>query len=134
MVCVIFYKLFVEFLDEVIWWFFVGKEKDDVKIIDVVVGIGLIGVELSKFGYINLCVLDILLEMLDEVKKKNVYKKFICFFLSDSLNFEIVLEEFDVLICGGLMFVGYIGLLVFIEMIRIIKIGKFIFVFVKYLL
>lgn len=50
-----------------------NKLKDEVKIIDCGVGIGLCGVEFYKFGYIYLCVLDILFEMLNEVRKKNVY-------------------------------------------------------------
>ena len=129
----IFHKPLAESLDEAIRKFLAGKEKDEMKIIDAAAGTGLIGVELNKLGYTNLCALDISPEMLNEAKKKNVYKKFICSSLSDRPNPEIALEEFDALICGGSMLVGHIGPSALIEMIRIIKIGKLTSAFAKYL-
>lgn len=119
----IFHKPLAESLDEAIRRFLAGKEKDEVKIMDAAAGTGLVGVELNKLGYTNLCALDISPEMLNEAKKKNVYKKFICSSLSDRPNPEIAPEEFDALICGGSMLVGHIGPSALIEMIRIIKIG-----------
>ena len=50
---------------------------DQIKIIDAGAGTGLIGVELKKLGYTNLCALDISAEMLREAKKKEVYTEFI---------------------------------------------------------
>lgn len=47
----------VEYLDDVIKQVFRDKLKDGIKIMDVGVGIGYIGVEFRKFGYINLYVL-----------------------------------------------------------------------------
>ena len=129
----IFHKPLAESLDEAIRRFLAGKEKDDVKIIDAAAGTGLIGVELNKLGYTNLCALDISPKMLDEAKKKNVYTKFICSSLSDRPNPEIAPKEFDALICGGSMLVGHIGPSALIEMIRIIKIGKLTSAFAKYL-
>ena len=105
----IFHKPLADSLDEAIRRFLAGKEKDDVKIIDAAAGTGLVGVELNKLGYTNLCALDISPEMLDEAKKKNVYTKFICSSLSDRPNPEIAPEEFDASICGGSMLVGHIG-------------------------
>ena len=73
----IFHKPLAESLDEAIRRFLAGKEKDEMKIVDAAAGTGLIGVELNKLGYTNLCALDISPEMLDEAKKKNVYTKFL---------------------------------------------------------
>lgn len=88
-------------------------------------GTGLIGVELQKLGYTNLHALDISQEMLNEAKKKNVYKKLICAALNDQRVPEIEAGEFDALVCAGTMLTGHIRSSALVEMIRIVKIGKF---------
>ena len=62
---------------------FPEKAKDDLKIIDVGAGTGLIGIELQKRGYSSLHALDISPEMLKEAKKRNIYQRFYCVGLSD---------------------------------------------------
>lgn len=118
-----YHKPMAEGLDEAIRRFLAGKGKDEVKIIDVAAGTGLIGVELNKLGYTNLCALDISQEMLDIAKTKNVYTKFICSPLNDRPNPKIASGEFDALICGGSMLVGHIDPSALIEMVRMIKVG-----------
>ena len=44
--------------------------------------------KLSKLGFTNLEALDICAAMLDEAKKKGVYKNFICEGLSDKMTFK----------------------------------------------
>ena len=73
------------------------KSKDDLKIIDVGAGTGLIGIELQKLGYSNLHALDISPEMLKEAKKRNISKRFFCVGLSDQQISEIQTGEFDAL-------------------------------------
>ena len=126
-----YYKPMAEGLDEAIRRFLAGKGKDEVKIIDVAAGTGLIGVELNKLGYTNLCALDISQEMLDIAKTKNVYTKFICSPLNDRPNPKIASGEFDALICGGSMLVGHIDPSALIEMVRMIKVGKLTSAFAK---
>ena len=57
---------------------FQDKALSQIKIIDAGAGTGLAGEELFKLGYTNIDALDISQEMLNEAKKKNVYKKLIC--------------------------------------------------------
>ena len=50
-------------------------------------------VELIKLGYTNLHALDISQEMLNEAKKKNLYKKIICAPLNDQHIAELKQEN-----------------------------------------
>ena len=120
----IYHKPLAEALDEAIKQFFTGKAKDEVKILDAGAGTGLIGIELNKLGYTNLCALDISPEMLNEAKSKNVYKKFTCAPLTDKPIPKIASGEFDALICGASLIVGHICPPAFVEMIRMVTIGK----------
>ncbi|CAH3029344.1 unnamed protein product [Porites evermanni] len=99
------------------------KSKDDLKIIDVGAGTGLIGIELQKLGYSNLHALDISPEMLKEAKKRNISKRFFCVGLSDQQISEIQTGEFDALICAGTLLTGHIRAAAFEEMVRMVKHG-----------
>ena len=99
------------------------KPKDQIKIIDVGAGTGLIGFELKKLGYTNLCALDISAEMLKEAKKKEVYTEFICTSLNGQPIHQIESGQFDALICGGALIPGLIGSSAFVEMIRMVQTG-----------
>ena len=100
------------------------KAKDQIKIIDAGAGTGLIGVELKKLGYTNLCALDITAEMLKEAKKKEVYTEFICTSLNGQPIAHIKSRQFDALICGGALLTGRIGSSSFVEMIRMVQTGR----------
>ena len=121
----IYYKPFAESFDETVKRVLTDRPKEAIKIIDVAAGTGLIGVELQKLGYTNLQALDISQEMLNEAKKKNVYKKLICAALNDQRIQEIETGEFDALVCAGTMLTGHIRSSALVEMIRIVKIGTF---------
>lgn len=121
----IYYKPFAESFDETVKQVIKDKRKDEMKIIDVAAGTGLIGVELQKLGYTDLHALDISQEMLKEAEKKHVYKKIICAALNDQRIPEIETGEYDALVCGGTMLTGHIRSSALVEMIRIVKIGKF---------
>ena len=99
------------------------KAKDQIKINDAGAGTGLIGVELKKLGYTNLCALDITAEMLKEAKKKEVYTEFICTSLNGQPIPHIKSRQFDALICGGALLTGRIGSSAFVEMIRMVQTG-----------
>ena len=114
-------------MDEAIKQVFQDKPKDELKIIDVGAGTGLIGVELHKLGYTDLHALDISQEMLNEAKKKNVYKRYICAALSDQRIPEVETEEFHALICGGTLITAHIRPSALEEMVRMVKIGKAVF-------
>jgi len=63
--------------------------------------------------------------MLDEAKKKNLYKKVICAALNDQRIPEIETGEFDALICCGTLVQGHAHSNAFVEMIRMVKINMF---------
>ena len=111
-------------MEEAIKQIFQEKPKNELKIIDVGAGTGLIRVELHKLGYTDLHALDISQEMLNEAKKKNVYKTFICASLSDQRIPEIQTGEFDAMICCGTLLKAHVRPFAFVEMIRMLKIGK----------
>ena len=118
-----------QYLDDTIKQVLRGKPKHEIKIMDAGAGTGEAGVELSKLGYTNLHALDISQEMLQEAKKKNVYKKLICAALNNQRIPEIDTGEFDALICCGTLVQGHANSDAFVEMIRMVKIGKFFFSF-----
>ena len=113
-----------QYLDDSIKQDCEDKTKNEWKIIEVGAGTGLLGLELHELGYNVLHALDISAEMLNEAKKKNVYKKFICASLSDQRIPEIDTGEYDALICVGTLFRGHARSSAFLEMIRMVRIGK----------
>ena len=121
----VYHKPLAQSLDKAIKQVFPDKPKHEIKIVDAGAGTGLIGIELQKLGYTDVCALDISQGMLNEAKKTNAYKKFICAALSDQRIPEIETGEFHALICGGTMLSGHIRPTALVEMIRMVKIGTF---------
>ncbi|XP_021349292.1 Williams-Beuren syndrome chromosomal region 27 protein-like isoform X2 [Mizuhopecten yessoensis] len=63
--------------------------RENVCILDVAAGTGLVGVELAKQGFVKVDALDPSQGMLDEAKTKGVYQKMICsYFDEKELNIE----------------------------------------------
>ena len=122
----VFHKPLAESLDGALNDNFPEKEKDDLKIIDVGAGTGLIGIELQKLGYSNLHALDISPEMLREAKKRDIYKRCFCVALSDQQVTEIQTGEFDAVICAGSLLAWHIRAAAFEEMVRMVKHGKIV--------
>ena len=98
--------------------------KDEIKIVDVGEGTGLIGMELHKLGYPDLYGLDISPEMLNEAKKKNVYKSFICSSLSDKSIPEDDKAKYDALVSGGTLEKGHLRPHAFDKMLAMVKTAK----------
>lgn len=122
---VVFRKPLADCLDDAIKQVFQVKAKDEIKIIDAGAGTGLMAVELIKLGYTNLHALDISQEMLNEAKKKNLYKNIICAPLNDQRIAEIETGEFDAMICGGMLFKGLVRASALVEMVRMVRTSKF---------
>lgn len=114
----------VDCLDVAIKETFQDKPKSDIRIMDAGAGTGLVGVELHKQGYSNVDALDISQAMLDEAKKKNVYKKFICAALSDQRTPGVETGQYDALICVGTLVFAHVRPTAFVEMIRMVKNGE----------
>ena len=103
---------------------FPSKRKDEIKIIDVAAGTGLAGLELIKLGYTNIDALDGSQEMLNQAKKKNVYQRLICSYLSDQRTSEIETGQYDALTCVNAIGNKHIILNALTEMCRIVSKGK----------
>ncbi|XP_058941868.2 methyltransferase-like protein 27 [Pocillopora verrucosa] len=116
-----YFKPLAESLHNALKEVYQDKPMDQIKIIDAGAGTGLIGVELKKLGYTNLCALDISAEMLTEAKKKEIYTEFICTSLNGQSIPQIKSGQFDALICGGALITGRIGSSAFVEMIRMVQ-------------
>ncbi|KAM7425870.1 Methyltransferase domain [Porites harrisoni] len=97
--------------------------KENIKVMDAGAGTGLVGVELHKFGFTTIDALDISPGMLEEAKKKNVYRKFICAALGDQRILEIETGEYDVLICVGVFAIAHVPPVAIMELIRMVKAG-----------
>ena len=103
---------------------FKNVTKDNIKIMDAGAGTGLVGVELHKFGFTTIDALDISPGMLNEAKKKNVYKKFICASLSDQRIPKVETGQYDVLICVGVFAIAHVPPVALVEMTRMVRPGK----------
>ena len=101
--------------------------KENIKVMDAGAGTGLVGVELHKFGFTTIDALDISPGMLEEAKKKNVYRKFICAALGDQRILEIETGEYDVLICVGVFAIAHVPPVAIMELIRMVKAGGFFY-------
>lgn len=102
---------------------FPAKRKDEIKIIDVAAGTGLAGVELSKLGYTNIDALDMSQEMLNQARKKNVYQRLVCSYLSDQKTSEIETGQYDALTCVNAIGNKYIIQNAMTELCRIVSKG-----------
>ena len=113
-----------ESLDGAIKQVYKDKTKDEIKIIDVGAGTGLIGKELHKLGYTDQHALDISPEMLNEAKEKNVHKSFICSSLSDKSIPEDDKYKYDALVSGGTLEKGHLRPHAFDKMLAMVKTSK----------
>ena len=102
---------------------FPGADKN-MKILDAGAGTGMIGEMLVKQGYTNIDALDISQNMLNEAKKKNVYKRLICAPLSDVRIEQIQTAEYDVTLCGGTIVYGQAKPVALDECIRHVRPGQ----------
>ena len=91
----------------------------DIEIIDVGCGTGLVGLELHKLGYTNIDGYDISQEMLKAAKKTKIYKSLKQVDLNlDSFNPN---KTYDLLICVGSFGYGALGPEAFINLLKLVK-------------
>ena len=100
-----------------------GADKN-MRILDAGAGTGIIGEMLVKQGYTNIDALDISQNMLNEAKKKNVYKRLICAPLSDIRIGQIQTAEYDVTLCAGTIVYGQVKPVALDECIRHVRPGQ----------
>ena len=89
------------------------------KILDAGCGTGLVAEELNKLNYNNLIGLDNSKEMLRLAKTKKIFKRLYC----ESLNKKTSLKsnQFDLIICTGVLTAGHVGPNAIKELLRLSK-------------
>ena len=113
------------------WWgpqravdFFVRYVPKEARILDAGVGTGLVGVLLAKQGYSDLLAMDLSQGMLEEARKKNVYREFHQMVMGEHLDFST--GSFDAVISVGVLTVGHAPASSLDELVRITKPGGYI--------
>lgn len=101
-------------LDEVL-------DEKDATILDAGCGTGLVGQELVRKGYHRLDALDYSQDMLEESKRKNIYRKLSQADMNEPLGIET--DHYDAVVCCGSLSYGHIKATVFDELVRITRPG-----------
>ena len=96
------------------------------RILDAGAGTGLVGVELQRLGYRDICALDLSEGMLREARAKGCYSEFHQMALGERLDFESA--TFDAVISIGVFTLGHAPANSFEELCRITKPGGYIVV------
>ncbi|UCC60102.1 MAG: class I SAM-dependent methyltransferase [Dehalococcoidia bacterium] len=104
--------------------YFIKYVPKDARILDAGAGTGLVGELLAKQGYTNLIAMDLSKGMLEEARKKKVYREFHQMVLGEKLDYAT--DSFDAIISVGVLTVGHAPASSFDELIRITRPGGYI--------
>jgi len=91
---------------------------------DAGAGTGLVGYLLAKLGYTNLVAMDLSQGMLEEARKKNIYREYHQMVMGEPLDFAT--DSFDAVVSVGVLTVGHAPVSSLDELIRITKPGGYI--------
>ncbi|KAK3088380.1 hypothetical protein FSP39_018440 [Pinctada imbricata] len=110
---------------EAIATFFPENERQNIRIMDIGAGTGLVGEELLKLGFQNTDALEPSDGMLEKAKDKGVYKNYICDAITEEpLNFPD--DTYDVITVVGSHGPNHIKCEAINEMIRLVKPGGYV--------
>jgi len=101
--------------------FFTRYVPKTARILDAGAGTGLMGEILGKLGYHDLVAMDLSQGMLEEARKKNVYREFHQMVMGEPLDFAT--DYFDAVISTGVLTVGHAPASSLDELVRITKPG-----------
>ncbi len=104
--------------------YFIKYVPKDARILDAGAGTGLVGELLAKQGYSNLIAMDLSKGMLEEARKKKVYREFHQMVLGEKLDYAT--DSFDAIISVGVLTVGHAPASSLDELIRITRPGGYI--------
>jgi SAM-dependent methyltransferase len=100
---------------------YVAKEA---KILDAGAGTGIVGGLLIRQGYNDLIAMDLSEGMLEEARRKNVYRELHQMVMGEPLDFPT--DFFDATICIGVLTVGHAPASSLDELVRVTKAGGYI--------
>ncbi len=95
----------------------------DAKILDAGAGTGLVGQMLAEYGYKDLTAMDLSEGMLEEARKKGVYRAFHRMVMGEHLDYGT--SAFGAVISVGVLTLGHAPASSFDELIRITKLGGY---------
>ncbi|MFC2009201.1 class I SAM-dependent DNA methyltransferase [Chloroflexota bacterium] len=93
----------------------------DAHILDAGAGTGLVGIELANLGYKNIDGMDMSQGMLDEARKKGVYRELRQMVLGEPLDYAD--GEFDAVISVGVLTLGHAPASSLDELVRVVRAG-----------
>ena len=96
----------------------------DARVLDAGAGTGLVGELLSRLGYKDIVAMDLSQGMLEEARKKNVYRELHQMVMGESL--DLPTDSFDAVVSVGVLTVGHAPPSSLDELIRITKPGGYI--------
>ena len=91
------------------------------KVLDAGAGTGLVGVELQRLGFTDICAMDLSHGMLDEARAKGCYNDFRQMALGDHLDFDS--DAYDAVVSVGVFTPGHAPPNSFVELCRVTKPG-----------
>jgi len=99
--------------------YFVRYVPQKARILDAGAGTGLVGRVLTEMGYDNLIAMDMSKGMLEEARKKYVYRQLFRMVMGEKLDFDT--DSFDAVICVGTLTLGHAPASSLNELVRITK-------------
>ncbi len=96
----------------------------EARILDAGAGTGLVGVILAQKGYRDIVAMDLSTGMLEEARKKNVYREFHQMVMGETLDFPT--DSFDAVISIGVLTVGHAPASSLDELVRVTRPGGYI--------
>jgi len=104
--------------------FFTRYVAREAKVLDAGAGTGIVGKILAKQGYTDLAAMDLSEGMLEEARRKNVYRELHQMVMGEPLDFAT--DSFDATICVGVLTIGHAPASSLDELIRITRPGGYI--------
>ncbi|MGB2813661.1 MAG: class I SAM-dependent methyltransferase [Dehalococcoidales bacterium] len=104
--------------------FFTRYVAKEAKVLDAGAGTGMVGEILAKNGYTDLVAMDLSQEMLEEARKKNVYRELHQMVMGEPLDFAT--NSFGATICVGVLTVGHAPASSLDELVRVTRPGGYI--------
>lgn len=101
--------------------YFAKHVAKDAHVLDAGAGTGLVGIELARLGYKNIDGMDMSQGMLDEARKKGVYRELRQLVLGEPLSYAD--GEFDAVISVGVLTLGHAPASSLDELVRLVRAG-----------
>jgi len=102
---------------------YTAEQRATARVIDVAAGTGLCAVYLKEHGFKHIDALDPSQGMLDKAKKKNLYERYICDFITDNPLQNIAENTYDILTLSGAVGESHVPSSAMYEMVRLVKPG-----------